>query len=135
MGTLHWTALSRAHLQPFSGQIRNNGNHQGLLRRDRRRHPSGQDHHGAEKRRGAQDLRELPRAVHRGEGLRLQGLHLPPRHPQLHVPGNDTETKWLAFTFTFSVCKNSSINVFFRVETSLPGTEPVASPSTATSSR
>ena len=52
--------------------------------------------------------------MHWGEGLRLQGLHLPPRHPQLHVPGSDTQTKWLGFTFTFSVRKNSSINVFFQ---------------------
>merc|ERR1712110_804027 len=44
-------------------------------------------HHGAEERHCPQDLRELPRPVHRREGIRLQGIHLPPRHPQFHVPG------------------------------------------------
>merc|ERR1711911_346114 len=36
---------------------------------------------------GPQDLRELPRPVHRREGIRIQGIHLPSCHPQLHVPG------------------------------------------------
>ena len=27
------------------------------------------------------------RALHHGEGLRVQGLSLPPRHPRFHVPG------------------------------------------------
>ena len=31
--------------------------------------------------------RKLPRAVHGREGLRLQGLLLPPRDPPVHVPG------------------------------------------------
>jgi hypothetical protein len=34
-----------------------------------------------------QDLRELPRPLHYGEGLRLQGLWLPPHHPPVYVPG------------------------------------------------
>lgn len=38
--------------------------------------------------RGAQDCWELPRPLHRREGLRLQGLHLPPHHPSVHVPGD-----------------------------------------------
>ena len=50
--------------------------------------------HGPVRERHAQDVRELPRAVHGREGRRplghaahLQGLQVPPRHPQLHVPG------------------------------------------------
>ena len=39
------------------------------------------------RRTNTRPCRELPRAVHGREGLRLQGLHVPPRHPRLHVPG------------------------------------------------
>ena len=35
----------------------------------------------------SEDRRELPCAVHRREGLRLQGLGLPPGHHAVHVPG------------------------------------------------
>mmetsp|Transcript_11659 Transcript_11659/g.48854 ORF Transcript_11659/g.48854 Transcript_11659/m.48854 type:complete len:243 (-) Transcript_11659:14-742(-) len=48
----------------------------------------------AVRQRHAQDVRELQGAVHRrngrgqdGQAPPLQGLLLPPRHPQLHVPG------------------------------------------------
>lgn len=45
---------------------------------------------------GAQDCWELPRPLHRREGLRLQGLHLPPHHPRLHVPGEAAVKQSLA---------------------------------------
>ena len=35
----------------------------------------------------AEDGGELPRVVHGREGLRLQGLLLPPRDSEVHVPG------------------------------------------------
>merc|ERR1712066_991307 len=54
--------------------------YQGLLRRRGQRREARQGRRPAH--RG-----ELPRSVHRREGVRLQGLVLPPRHPQLHVPG------------------------------------------------
>lgn len=46
--------------------------------------------------RGAQDCWELPRSLHRREGLRLQGLHLPPHHPSVHVPGDGAMRQSLA---------------------------------------
>merc|ERR1719324_1968395 len=39
------------------------------------------------RRHRPQDHRELPRSLHRREGLRLPGLFLPPHHPRLHAPG------------------------------------------------
>ena len=45
----------------------------------------------ASERRCAEDLRELPRAVHWREGLRLQGFRLSQDHSQLHVPGDDVD--------------------------------------------
>merc|ERR1712027_109348 len=60
---------------------------EGLLRRRGQRREARQDRHGAPLRRDPADVRELSRAVHWREGVRLQGLQLPPRHPQLHVPG------------------------------------------------
>merc|ERR1712066_944136 len=54
--------------------------YQGLLRRRGQRREARQGRRPAH--RG-----ELPRSVYRREGVRLQGLVLPPRHPQLHVPG------------------------------------------------
>lgn len=36
---------------------------------------------------GSEDSGELPCPLHWREGVRLQGLHVPPCDPQLHVPG------------------------------------------------
>ena len=36
---------------------------------------------------GPQDRREFPCSLHWWKGNGLQGIHLPPRDPQLHVPG------------------------------------------------
>ena len=65
-----------------------------FLRHERRRHARRPHHVRAPRRRHTEDVRELPRAVHRREGDRpdgqaplLQEQRLPPRHPELHVPG------------------------------------------------
>ena len=65
-----------------------------FLRHERRRHARRSHHVRAPRRRHPEDVRELPRAVHRREGRRpdgqaplLQEQRLPPRHPELHVPG------------------------------------------------
>ena len=65
-----------------------------LFRRRRGGESVGRIVMGPVRERHAQDVRELPRAVHGREGRRplgraahLQGLQVPPRHPQLHVPG------------------------------------------------
>ena len=65
-----------------------------FLRHERRRHARRPHHVRAPRRRHPEDVRELPGAVHRREGDRpdgqaplLQEQRLPPRHPELHVPG------------------------------------------------
>merc|ERR1712096_25339 len=42
---------------------------------------------GAEGRCCPKDQRELPCSLHWREGIRIQGLRITPRDPQLHVPG------------------------------------------------
>ena len=46
-----------------------------------RRQAVGPDRDRVAVGRGAEDGEELPRAMHRREGVRLQGLPLPPHHP------------------------------------------------------
>ena len=52
-----------------------------------RRCRGGPHRDDAPRGRRAQDGGELPRAVHRREGLRVQGLVVPPRDHAVHVPG------------------------------------------------
>ncbi|KAL7526206.1 hypothetical protein ACHAWF_001675, partial [Thalassiosira exigua] len=57
-----------------------------LLRHHHRRQARRPDRHGAPRRRRPQDRRELPRPLHRREGVRIRRIVLPPRHPRIHVP-------------------------------------------------
>ena len=45
----------------------------------------------------AEDGRELPSVVHRGEGFRIQGLVVPSRDPEVHVPGRYASASQVAF--------------------------------------
>merc|ERR1711970_1515386 len=90
MGTQQSTAQPRGihHLQiSLRSPSSINNDLPCLLRCCRRWSPHWQGYHGVENRRRAKNLRELPCSLHRGEGVRLQGVRLPPRDPQLHVPG------------------------------------------------
>jgi len=58
-----------------------------VLRYDHRRRTRGPHRDDATRRRRPEDGGELPRALHGREGLRLQGLSLPPRNHAVHVPG------------------------------------------------
>mmetsp|Transcript_18385 Transcript_18385/g.31308 ORF Transcript_18385/g.31308 Transcript_18385/m.31308 type:complete len:247 (+) Transcript_18385:102-842(+) len=60
---------------------------QSVLRHVHRRRAGRPHRDDAARGRRPQDGRELPRALHRREGLWLQGLQLPPRHHVVHVPG------------------------------------------------
>ena len=60
---------------------------QGFHGHHRRWKTAGADRDRASLGRGAEDGRELPRPMHGREGFRLQGLHVPPGHSGLHVPG------------------------------------------------
>lgn len=79
--------------------------------------------------RCAEDGRELPRPVHWWEGLRLQELHLPPDHPELHVPGRWLHQPqrhrrkvdlwrevrgWGAYTYHFYGDNNLTLNLLDR---------------------
>lgn len=52
-----------------------------------RRRTGGPDCDRAVRRYCPQDGRKLPRALHRREGVRLQGLQIPSRHQAVHDPG------------------------------------------------
>ena len=94
-----WSKLEAAPLSQFlSRSRRGHRRHVSppalFLRHERRRHARRPHHVRAPRRRHPEDVRELPRAVHRREGDRpdgqaplLQEQRLPPRHPELHVPG------------------------------------------------
>ena len=75
----------------------------GLLRHLDRRRPGRKSGDGPLRRRRAQDRRELPRALHGREGrgqerqaAPLQGLEVPPRHPELHAPGRSATQRLAA---------------------------------------
>merc|ERR1712227_544366 len=88
MGTLQLLlALKASPLLQKSLHNTNQDDLKSFLRHDRRWSPCWQDHHGVEERCCPQDCRELPSSLHWREGVRIQGFHLPPCHPQLHVPG------------------------------------------------
>ena len=75
----------------------------GLFRHLHRRRPGRKSGDGPLRRRRAQDRRELPRALHGREGrgqerqaAPLQGLQVPPRHPELYVAGRSATQRLAA---------------------------------------
>ena len=76
------------------GEGAGRGDAQGVLRHRDRQRGGGARGDRAVRQGGAEDGGEFPRALHGGEGhgrkrqaAALQGLRVPPHHPQLHDPG------------------------------------------------